>query len=108
MEGHNQIPDDIWKEIVDAAQIPGTTSAPKLQPIAARLVMLQSGMRAAMGVKIKGPDLETIEKVGYEIEKLLKETPGVEPSTVIADRIIGKPYWRLCGQELACTLWDND
>lgn len=83
---------DIWKEIVAAAQIPGATSAPKLQPIAARLVMLQSGMRAAMGIKIKGPDLETIEKVGFELEKLLKETPGVEPATVIADRIIGKPY----------------
>jgi Cu(I)/Ag(I) efflux system membrane protein CusA/SilA len=89
---HIKTPDDIWKEIVAAAQIPGTTSAPKLQPIAARLVMLQSGMRAAMGVKIKGPDLGTIEKVGFEIEKILKETPGVEPSTVIADRIIGKPY----------------
>jgi Cu(I)/Ag(I) efflux system membrane protein CusA/SilA len=85
-------PDDIWKEILAAAQIPGTTSAPKLQPIAARLVMLQSGIRAAMGVKIKGPDLETIEKVGFEVEKMLKETPGVEPVTVIADRIIGKPY----------------
>jgi copper/silver efflux system protein len=89
---HIKSPDDIWKEILAAAQIPGVTSAPKLQPIAARLVMLQSGMRSAMGIKIKGPDLETIEKVGYEIEKLLKETPGVEPSTVIADRIIGKPY----------------
>ena len=85
-------PDDIWQEILAAANIPGTTSAPMLQPIAARLVMLQSGMRSAMGVKIKGPDLETIEKVGFEIEKMLKETPGVEPSTVIADRIIGKPY----------------
>jgi len=85
-------PGDIWKEIVAAAQIPGTTSAPKLQPIAARLVMLQSGMRAAMGVKIKGPDLGTIEKVGFEIEKILRESPGVEPTTVIADRIIGKPY----------------
>ena len=89
---HIKAPDDIWKEIIAAAQIPGTTSAPKLQPIAARLVMLQSGMRAAMGIKIKGPDLDTIEKVGFEIEKMLKETPGVEPSTVIADRIIGKPY----------------
>jgi Cu(I)/Ag(I) efflux system membrane protein CusA/SilA len=54
--------------------------------------MLQSGMRAPMGIKIKGPDLETIEKVGYEIEKLLKEIPSVEPATVIADRIVGKPY----------------
>jgi len=89
---HIKTPDDIWREIIAAAQIPGTTGAPKLQPIAARLVMLQSGMRAAMGVKIKGPDLATIEKVGFEIERILKEVPGVDASTVIADRIIGKPY----------------
>jgi Cu(I)/Ag(I) efflux system membrane protein CusA/SilA len=87
-----QEPDDIWDEIVDAATIPGTTSAPRLQPIAARIVMLQSGMRAPMGVKIKGPDLETIERVGIDIERFLKEVPSVEPTTVSADRIVGKPY----------------
>lgn len=85
-------PDDIWDQIVVAAEVPGTTSAPKLQPIAARIVMLQSGMRAPMGVKIKGPDLKTIEKVGFEIEQLLKEVPSIAPATVIADRIVGKPY----------------
>jgi Cu(I)/Ag(I) efflux system membrane protein CusA/SilA len=89
---HIRTPDDIWKEIIDAASVLGTTSAPKLQPIAARIVMLQSGMRAPMGIKIKGPDLETIQKVGFEIEQILRQVPGVEPSTVIADRIIGKPY----------------
>lgn len=83
---------DIWQEIVQAAEIPGTTSAPQLQPIAARVVMLQSGMRAAMGVKIKGPDLATIERVGLEIERMLKEVPSIDPATVIADRIVGKPY----------------
>jgi len=85
-------PDDIWDEIIKAGQIPGTTSAPKLQPIMARIVMLQSGMRAPMGVKVKGPDLESIERVGLEIERYLKEVPGVEPTMVIADRIVGKPY----------------
>ena len=89
---HINSPDDIWDEIIKAGKIPGTTSAPKLQPIAARIVMLQSGMRAPMGIKIKGPDNETIEKVGFELERLLKEVPVVEPSTVIADRIVGKPY----------------
>lgn len=85
-------PDDIWAEIVEAARLPGVTSAPKLQPIAARIVMLQSGMRAPMGVKVKGPDLESIEAAGLQIEKILKEVPSVEPSAVIADRIVGKPY----------------
>ncbi|MCD6393454.1 MAG: efflux RND transporter permease subunit, partial [Planctomycetes bacterium] len=88
-------PDDIWKEIVKAGRIPGTTSAPKLQPIAARIVMLQSGMRAPMGIKIKGPALETIETVGLQIEQYLKEVPSVEPAAVIADRIVGKPYLEL-------------
>jgi Cu(I)/Ag(I) efflux system membrane protein CusA/SilA len=89
---HIKTADDIWDEILKAGQIPGTTSAPKLQPIAARIVMLQSGMRAPMGVKVKGPDLETIDKVGLDIERLLKEVPSVEPAAVIADRIVGKPY----------------
>jgi copper/silver efflux system protein len=89
--GINQ-PEDIWGLIVQAAEVPGSTSAPKLQPIAARLVMLQSGMRAPMGIKIKGPDLETIERVGLQLERLLKEVPSVEPSAVNADRIVGKPY----------------
>lgn len=89
---HINSPDDIWDEIIKAGKLPGTTSAPKLQPIATRIVMLQSGMRAPMGVKVKGPDLETIEQVGYQIEKYLKEVPQVEPASVIADRIVGKPY----------------
>ncbi len=83
---------DIWKEILKAASLPGTTSAPKLQPIAARVVMLQSGMRAAMGVKVRGKSLSDVEKVGMEIEKFLKEVPSIEPSSVIADRVIGNPY----------------
>jgi len=85
-------PDTIWDAIVEAARMPGTTMAPRLQPISARIVMLQSGMRAPMGVKIKGPTLEAIERVGLQIEHLLKEVPAVEPSAVIADRIISKPY----------------
>lgn len=52
--------DDIWDEIVQATKLPGVTSAPKLQPIETRLVMLQTGMRAPMGIKVFGPDLPTI------------------------------------------------
>jgi Cu(I)/Ag(I) efflux system membrane protein CusA/SilA len=85
-------PDDIWEEIVRVARIPGTTSAPRLQPIAARIVMLQSGMRAPMGVKVYGPDQETIENVGLQLEQFLKEVPSVQADSVVADRIVGKPY----------------
>jgi Cu(I)/Ag(I) efflux system membrane protein CusA/SilA len=45
-----------------------------------------------MGIKVKGPSLEVIEKVGFQLERFLKEVPSVEPSAVIADRIVGKPY----------------
>jgi len=89
---HIRVADDIWAELVKVAKLPGTTSAPKLQPIAARIVMLQSGMRAPLGIKVKGPDLETIDKVGLDLERLLKQVPAVESSAVIADRIVGKPY----------------
>jgi Cu(I)/Ag(I) efflux system membrane protein CusA/SilA len=85
-------PDDIWKEIVRAATITGTTVAPKLQPISARIVMLQSGIRASMGVKVYGPDLQTIEGASRRIESLLREVPSIDPLSVIADRIVGKPY----------------
>ncbi|MCB1230026.1 MAG: efflux RND transporter permease subunit [Verrucomicrobiae bacterium] len=87
-----QSPDDIWNAIASAAEIPGVTSAPKLQPIETRLVMLQTGMRAPMGLKVYGPDLDTIEKAGFEIERLLKKVSGIRPETVFADRMVGKPY----------------
>jgi Cu(I)/Ag(I) efflux system membrane protein CusA/SilA len=89
---HINSPDDIWDEIVAATRIPGTTSAPKLQPIQTRLIMLQSGMRAPMGVKVKGSDLEVIEDFGLALEDVLRSVPGVKPQSVFADRIVGKPY----------------
>ncbi|WP_457616387.1 efflux RND transporter permease subunit [Lutibacter sp.] len=85
-------PDDIWKEILKHSKFPGLTSAPKLQPIQTRLIMLSTGMRAPMGIKVFGPTLESIEKVGFELENILKEVPSVNPSTVFADRVVGKPY----------------
>ena len=90
--------DDIWNEIIRVTEIPGTTSAPKLQPIETRIVMLQSGMRAPMGVKIYGKGsatLHQLEAVGLAFEKLLKEVPSVRPATVNAERIVGKPYLEL-------------
>ncbi|RIV36265.1 efflux RND transporter permease subunit [Flagellimonas lutimaris] len=85
-------PDDIWNEIVKVTKLPGVTSAPKLQPIETRLVMLQTGMRAPMGIKVKGQDLKEIEDFGLQLEPILKEAAGVKDEAVFADRIVGKPY----------------
>ncbi len=89
---HIKTPDDIWDEIIAVANVPGVTSSPKLQPIETRLVMLQTGMRAPMGIKVYGPDLKTIEAFGMQLEKYLKEVPSVKKEAVFADRIVGKPY----------------
>ena len=84
--------DDIWNEIVEKTKLPGVTSAPKLQPIETRLVMLSTGMRAPIGIKVSGDNLEKIEKFGLELEELLKNVEGVKDPTVFAERIVGKPY----------------
>ncbi len=89
---HIKNPDDIWDEIVKATHIPGVTSAPKLQPIETRLVMLQTGMRAPMGIKVYGPNLQIIQEFGLQLEGLLKEVPSVKAEAVFADRTVGKPY----------------
>ena len=92
---HIRSSDDIWDEIVRVTRIPGLTSAPKLQPIETRLVMLQTGMRAPMGIKVYGPDLNSIEEFAMKLESVLKEVPSVKSEAVFADRIVGKPYIHL-------------
>lgn len=83
---------DIWDEIVKVTKLPGVTSAPKLQPIETRLVMLQTGMRAPMGIKVKGQNLRDIEAFGIQLEAILKQVDGIKKEAVFADRIVGKPY----------------
>ncbi len=87
-----QSADDIWQEIVNASNLPGVTSAPKLQPIETRLIMLQTGMRANMGIRISGPDLDTIDGFAIDLEEHVRSAPGVRPASVFADRVVGKPY----------------
>jgi copper/silver efflux system protein len=89
---HIRSPQDIWDEIVKAAALPGTTSAPKLQPIETRLIMLQTGMRAPMGLKLRAPDLETLDRIAVALERELRQVPAIRPDTVNADRVVGKPY----------------
>ena len=85
-------PNDIWNEIVKVTDIPGLTSAPKLQPIETRLIMLSTGMRAPMGLKVYGPDLNSIEEAGLLFEKALKDVPSIKSSSVFYDRAVGAPY----------------
>lgn len=89
---HIRSPKDIWNEIRTVAQRPGLTDAPLLMPIKARMVMLQSGMRAPLGIKVQGPSLEAIEAWGLQLESLLSSAAVLRSETVFADRVVGKPY----------------
>ncbi len=93
-----QTAQDIWDEIVRVATIPGLTSAPFLQPIEGRIVMLQSGIRAPYAIRLKGDNLAQMEEFGLKLEKILKHTEGIKATSVFADRAVGKPYldikWR--------------
>ncbi len=80
---------EILTELQEKTAIPGVLPT-FLQPIQTRLVMLQTGFRAMMGVKIYGDDLRQIERIGLEIEQLLQHVPGA--TDIVADRIVGKPY----------------
>jgi Cu(I)/Ag(I) efflux system membrane protein CusA/SilA len=80
---------EILQELQTATMIPGVLPT-WLQPIQTRIVMLQTGFRAMMGVKIYGSDIREIERVGLQIEQILRKVPGA--TDVVADRIIGKPY----------------
>ncbi len=80
---------EILQELETRTAIPGVLPT-WLQPIQTRLVMLQSGFRAMMGVKIFGADPHEIERIGLQMETLLQKVPGAVD--VVSDRIVGKPY----------------
>ena len=88
-EGRTITKNEILEELRKATDMPGV--APTwLQPIQTRVIMLQSGLRAMMGAKIFGADLKEIERIGLQLESIIKQVPGAVD--VIADRIVGKPY----------------
>ena len=83
---------EILEELQQVTAIPGVLPT-FLQPIQTRLIMLQTGLRAMMGIKIYGSDLREIERVGLQMEQLLQTVPGAVD--IVADRIVGKPYLQL-------------
>ncbi len=73
-------PDRIsWDELVEemdrAIRIPGNTNAWTM-PIKGRIDMLSTGVRTPVGIKVLGADVKEIERVGQEVEKVLKAVPG--------------------------------
>jgi Cu(I)/Ag(I) efflux system membrane protein CusA/SilA len=84
---------DIWDEINRVATLPGVTPASPLQPIEGRVVMLQSGIKASMAVRIYGDDLDGLAKASRAVAEQLKQNRYVNPATVNPDIVLGKPYY---------------
>ncbi len=80
---------DLLQEMDTVVQMPGWSNI-WTQPIANRIDMLATGVRTQIGVKVYGPDLQTINRVCKEIEQALKPIRGAQD--VIAEPIMGKGY----------------
>jgi copper/silver efflux system protein len=61
-----------------------------LQPIQNRILMISTGIRAQVGIKIFGDDLDAIQKKAFEVERVVREISGA--TGVAASRMQGKPY----------------
>ena len=82
----------VWDEINELATLPGITTADKLQPIEGRVVMLQSGIKASMAVRIYGDTLEGLAEAAKSVAAKVKQHPMVNAGTVSPDIVLGKPY----------------
>ena len=82
-------PEKLVKELDARLKIPGMANV-WVQPIRNRIDMLSTGIKSPVGIKIGGADLATLEKLGEEVERLMKQVPGA--SSVIAERVTGGRY----------------
>ncbi len=92
-------PEDQWpagmtrQKLVDqlnaAVQIPGVTNAWTM-PIKTRIDMLSTGIKTPVGIKIAGPDLNELQRIGKELEETIKKVPGTR--SVYAERAVGGNY----------------
>ncbi|MBL3616910.1 MAG: efflux RND transporter permease subunit [gamma proteobacterium endosymbiont of Lamellibrachia anaximandri] len=80
------------RELDQRVDIPGVTNA-WVMPIKTRIDMLSTGIKTPVGVKVAGPDLKVIERIGAEIEEVLREVPGT--ASAFAERVAGGRYSRV-------------
>ncbi|GGW84707.1 efflux RND transporter permease subunit [Alteromonas halophila] len=81
--------DKLKAELDEVVSFPGLTNA-WVMPIKTRIDMLATGIKTPVGIKIAGPDLKVIDKLGSNIERILGELPGT--ASVYAERVAGGRY----------------
>lgn len=84
--------DKIWEEINRVGTLPGVTPASPLQPIEGRVVMLQSGIKASMAIRIYGDSLAELSVAAKKVAEHLKTLSVVNSGTVNPDIVLGKAY----------------
>ncbi len=77
------------QDLQKTVAIPGLTNS-WVMPIKTRIDMISTGVKTPLGIKISGPDLIEIQKIGQEIEKVIKEIPGT--LSVFSERVAGARY----------------
>ncbi|WP_394193766.1 efflux RND transporter permease subunit [Pseudoalteromonas atlantica] len=77
------------KELDGLVKFPGLTNA-WVMPIKTRIDMLATGIKTPVGIKVAGPNLKEIQKIGQQIEVLLKDVPGT--ASVYSERVAGGRY----------------
>ncbi|MDR1728646.1 MAG: efflux RND transporter permease subunit [Acidobacteriota bacterium] len=78
--------DDLIDELDAKVRIPGVTNAWTM-PIRARIDMLTTGVKTPVGIKVFGPDLEEIDRIGVQLESVMREVPGTR--SVYSERVSG-------------------
>ncbi|MDO6566055.1 efflux RND transporter permease subunit [Alteromonas sp. 1_MG-2023] len=81
--------DDLIKEFDSVVKLPGLTNA-WVMPIKTRIDMLATGIKTPVGIKIGGPDLKEIQKIGQQIETILSDVNGT--ASVYSERVAGGRY----------------
>ena len=81
--------DKIVEELDSRLKIPGLANA-FVPPIRNRIDMLATGIKTPVGVKVTGPDLDTLQRIGEEIETAIKDVPGT--ASAVSDRLSGGRY----------------
>ena len=79
-------PDELTDALNEVVQIPGLNNAWTM-PIRTRIDMLSTGIKTPVGIKIAGPDLATLERIGTEVEAVVRKVPGT--TSVFAERVMG-------------------
>lgn len=83
-------PQKIIAELTEKlSQLPGYVPG-FLQPIEGRILMISTGIRAQLGIKVFGDDLDALQKKAFEIERVVRAIPGA--AGVAPSRVQGKPY----------------